>query len=247
MRAPLVVITMAGHGRRFRAAGFDCPKWRIQSAGRSLFDWSIASLASYIAAGSPFVFITRAEEDAGDFVRCAAARAGIATIRVIALNADTDGQATTALLGVQAAGQPDRPVVIFNIDTHVRPGCLALPAPGADGWIPCFRAHEPKWSFVRTGPHGQALEVREKKPISDCATLGLYGFRSSALYEGLYARHFADAAGAERGERYIAPMYNTLIAEGGRIDVPLVPSDAVVPLGTPGDLALAETLSWLDG
>jgi hypothetical protein len=104
-----------------------------------------------------------------------------------------------------------------------------------DGWVPCFPGEGDAWSFAAAGPDGRVTELREKARISPHATVGLYWFRSYALYAELYERHFA-AAGAERGERYVAPMYNTLIAEGGSVFLqPLARAD-VVPLGTPAEV-----------
>jgi hypothetical protein len=35
-----IVITMAGRGSRFTAAGYTMPKYEIMAHGASLFDWS---------------------------------------------------------------------------------------------------------------------------------------------------------------------------------------------------------------
>ena len=80
---------------------------------------------------------------------------------------------------------------------------------------------------------GQAVEVREKERISDFATLGLYWFDSMQRYRDLYQTHFADAHGMEKGERYIAPMYNRLIEQGLQVRISDIPLDEVGMLGTP--------------
>jgi len=231
-----VVITMAGRGQRFRDAGHDGPKHEIVVRGRSLFAWSLDSVRSWTRGGAHVVFLTRAEDDATAFVAAESAALGLASWELVELEATTDGQATTALLAGAAVRDPELPLVIYNIDTHVRPCAMRAQDAGGDGWIPCFPGAGDHWSFVRDDGRGRALEVREKRRISAHATVGLYWFGSYRLYAELYARHFAGGAGAEAGERYVAPMYSTLIAEGGDVRLGVLEGEDVVALGTPAEV-----------
>jgi len=230
-----VVITMAGFGQRFREAGYTEPKYRVVVRGKSLFSWAMSSLADFLGPGTRAIFVCRAEEQAEDFIAAEMAAYAGTEPQVVALCRPTDGQATSALAATSAWHEA-APLAIYNIDTHVRPGVMAPEMAAGDGWIPCFRAPGEHWSFVRTDSRGVALEVREKKRISDFATLGLYWFSSAAIYADAYRRHYS-GGGLEAGERYIAPIYNTLIADGRRVTICDVPADSVVALGTPEDVA----------
>lgn len=238
MRPPHVVITMAGMGSRFRAAGYQVPKYRVLARGRPLFDWSIESLSSFIAAGSAFTFILQRADAAADFVVERARALGVADVRIVEIDGLTDGQATTALLAEPTIADRAAPIVIYNIDTYVDPADLPAAAVRGEGWIPCFAAQGDAWSFVALGADGRAVEVREKRRISPHATVGLYYFSSFDLYARLY-RDLYDAAGEtpEAGERYVAPMYNALIGQGGAVYIHPVPLESVVPLGTPAEVA----------
>lgn len=239
-----VAITMAGRGQRFRDAGYDVPKYEIEVDGRSLFRWSMDSLDSWVRAGARFVFLTHAGFAAEPFIARECAAAGIAPFDVVELAETTDGQATTALLAGPAVGDPEAPFVVYNIDTHVRPGAMRAQDARGDGWIPCFPGAGDAWSFARAGDDGRVVEVREKQRISPHATVGLYWFGSFALYEGLYARHHAtETAGDAAGERYIAPMYNTLIGEGRAVYLHELAADDVVPMGTPAEVERLATAS----
>ena len=44
----------------------------------------------------------------------------------------------------------------------------------ADGVIPTFSNHHPRYSYVSLGADGYATEVAEKKPISNNASCGVY-------------------------------------------------------------------------
>ena len=232
--AGIVAITMAGLGTRFRKAGDEKPKYQVEVLGRPLFDWSLLGLAAFAAAGWRFCFAALKSDQAGGFIRERCGALHIEVERIIELEALTDGQATTALLLIEAV--PDAsPIAIFNIDTFVRPGAIdptQIPA-AASGWIPCFPGPGDSWSFARTNDEGRVVEVREKQRLSPHATLGLYWFASAGLYRRAYASYFAGGQGVEKGERYIAPMYNQVIAEGLAVEILDVALSDVGMLGTP--------------
>lgn len=228
-----VVITMAGVGKRFRDAGYRVPKYMVEVHGRTLFAWSMESLRSFAQAGSPFVFVVRREDAAQQFIASQARLLGLRSAAVVELDAMTDGQATTALA---SQGVIDRasPLLIYNIDTYVDPQYLDATLVRGDGWIPCFPGTGDAWSFVRTERNSNhAIEVREKVRVSPHATVGLYWFSSAALYADAYARYYAVPRHIEKGERYVAPLYNQLIEDGLDVWIHRVPSNAVIGLGTP--------------
>jgi dTDP-glucose pyrophosphorylase len=230
------IITMAGFGRRFLEAGYSVPKYRIVVHGRPLFQWSMLSLRSFIESGVSFVFVTRAEDNAEAFIREMSASLEISVAGVVQLAAPTDGQATTALAAAPMIGQRDRPVFIYNIDTFVHPAALPATSVRGDGWIPCFAAEGDAWSFAAATNDGRVVEVREKKRISPHATVGLYWFASFDLYRDACHRHYGAGANLEKGERYVAPLYNTLIADGRAVYIHDIPVSAVIPLGVPADV-----------
>ena len=229
-----VAITMAGLGSRFREAGYTRPKYEIVVGGRPLFDWSMMALSAFRDAGWAFSFAARGEEEPRPFLTRRCEALGIRMADLVELDAPTDGQATTALFLAERA-EPSLPFAIFNIDTFVRPGAMdpGTIAPGAAGWVPCFPGPGDSWSFAREDKDGRVVELREKTRISPHATLGLYWFRTAALYRELYREFFAGGAGTEKGERYVAPMYNRLIEDGELVTLSVVPLEDVGMLGTP--------------
>lgn len=231
------IITMAGFGRRFYEAGYQLPKYRINVHGRSLFSWSMLSLQSFIASDTSFVFVARAADVAADFICQEAAGLGIAKLSVLELDAPTDGQATTALAAASVIVEQAAPMLIYNIDTFVHPSAIQVNMVQGDGWIPCFPAEGDAWSFAAADANGRVQEVREKKRISPHATIGLYWFSSFDLYADVYQRHYSDLANIEKSERYVAPLYNTLISDGRPVYVSVLPLEAVVPLGVPDDVS----------
>jgi NDP-sugar pyrophosphorylase family protein len=231
-----IIITMAGFGQRFREAGYDLPKYRIEAHGRTLLYWSLLTLKNFFQAGASVLFIARAADQSESFIRDQVPTLGIGNWSLLELSSPTDGQATTALQAMSRI-DPASPMLIYNIDTFVEPQHLPAASVRGDGWVPCFPGVGAGWSFARTvDDSDRIVEIREKQRISPHATVGLYWFRTAALYADLYRRFYADIRRLEAGERYIAPMYNQLIEDGGEVYLHRVPLAAVHPLGTPAEV-----------
>lgn len=237
MIASNIVITMAGRGSRFYDAGYTVPKYEIVAHGRTLFEWSMDSLRNFLSSESRVIFVCLAENQSADFVRSQCLHLGIPDAHIIELPGMTDGQATSAYLS-KHLWKNEAPLLIYNIDTYVNPRVLQPRdiRPGSDGWVPCFRAAGDHWSFVKLGNSGWAVDLAEKRRISDFATIGLYWFARAADYVKAYDTFFADPVNLVRGERYIAPLYRELIAQGAAISIVDLPFDDVHVLGTPAEL-----------
>jgi dTDP-glucose pyrophosphorylase len=229
-----IIITMAGAGSRFRDAGYTLPKYQIEAHGKTLFEWSLLSLRDYLPRTSRVIFIVRAEDRAEAFLREQTQMLSIPHPVIVELNHLTDGQATTALLGMKDC-ENHEPVMIYNIDTYVEPGELRFDQIRGDGYIPCFHAEGEHWSFVRLNPEHDAVEVAEKRRISDNCSIGAYYFASAALYRDAYDRLYGSGWDGVK-EKYIAPMYNRLIEDGRKVTISLVNPQSVHVLGTPEEL-----------
>lgn len=228
-----VVITMGGLGSRFKKAGYSIPKYEIEVNGKTLFDWSILSLKSFWK--ETFFFVVRKEDNAKDFILEHCALMGIKPI-IREIDYLTKGQAATAML-LKDIWNPAEAIFIYNIDTYVEPGYMNPEKICGDGFIPCFNALGDHWSFARLDANGKVVEVREKKRISEHCSIGAYYFSKASLYETIY-RSFYNAKNnnLEKGEEYIAPMYNYMIERGYDIRIQDIPSDKVHVLGTPQEL-----------
>lgn len=233
-----IVITMAGLGTRFKKAGYTVPKYEITARGKSAFGWSMESLYGYYSPDNDYYFIVRKEDNAGGFIRKEwekGANAPISQMHIIELDHMTDGQATTALLAKDYWKKEDE-LLIYNIDTYVERGYMKTEDICGDGFIPCFSAEGDHWSFVKLDENGDATEVREKTRISDNCTIGAYYFKSCALYEEMYEEYYKGDANMEKGEKYVAPLYNYMISKGMKIRICNIPSERVHVLGTPEEM-----------
>jgi len=169
-----------------------------------------------------------------------AALAARGDVRLLPVDGVTEGAACTVLLARREL-DPEAPLLIANCDQIIDFDCAQFVADAhnrnLDGSILCFRdpALDPKWSFAKVDRLGHVVEVAEKKPISDLATVGLYYFRRAA--------DFVDAAldmivknDRSNNEFYVCPVYNYALANGLTVGVQNIPMQAMHGIGTPADL-----------
>ena len=232
----MIVIPMAGLSRRFRDAGYDLPKYRLDLHGRSLFAHAVDSFKAYFAT-EPFLFIARGEPGVAAFIERERATLGVVSARTVMLPKPTLGQADTVRLGLREAEiGGDTPITIFNIDTF-RPG-FRYPTDAwmdvADGYLEVMPGSDPGFSYVLPVPgdtEGRAAATAEKIVISDLASTGLYWFRRARDFMQTMAAD--ETAAAAHGELYVAPLYNALIAQGLDVRYHRVSADEVIFCGTP--------------
>jgi hypothetical protein len=102
-----------------------------------------------------------------------------------------------------------------------------------------MNATDSKWSYVERDSNGEVINVVEKVAVSDEATVGVYGWKSALIAKNAINAMKADGLKVN-GEFYVAPSYNYLLKQGGKIStfcVGDVETD-VHGLGTPEDLDL---------
>jgi len=232
-----IVMPMAGRGKRFADAGYEKPKPLIPIHGRPMTEVVIENLRP--SRPHRFVFlILRDHADAFGFDKHLLTWAPGSEI--VYVEKVTEGAACTVLLARDLIGSDD-PLMIANcdqwVDVVVDDYLAVMDRDRADGLIMTMWADDPKWSFVRFGPEGAVVEVVEKKVVSNEATVGVYNFRRG--------RDFVRASDAMiaadfrvNGEFYVAPVYNSLIAEGQRVVVHNVGKEdaGMYGLGIPADL-----------
>jgi dTDP-glucose pyrophosphorylase len=152
----------------------------------------------------------------------------------------TEGTACTVLFARKYINS-DEPLLVANSDQIVDisvqefvDDCLRRKI---DGSILTFTDHElnPKWSFAKVDGNGYVIEVREKKPISDFATVGIYLFSKG--------NEFVNAAidmivnnDRVNNEFYTGPVYNYCISNGQSIGIYNMEFQQMHGIGIPEDL-----------
>ncbi|WP_428153205.1 glycosyltransferase family 2 protein [Brevundimonas sp.] len=236
--APIVnvVIPAAGEGSRFKAAGFTKPKPFIDVLNKPMIQHVIGNVQP---AGAKIHVLARADHVQENAAEIEALRQSGAEVHLV--DALTEGTACTVLLARKAFDNASPLIVAnsdqyvdFSVDDFVRDAVNR----NLDGSILVFRdtTLNPKWSFAKLGLDGLVVEVAEKSPISDLATIGIYYFRRGSDF----VRSAIDMIvnnDRVNNEFYTCPVYNYMIESGLRIGVFEVPVEGMHGLGTPEDLA----------
>ena len=230
-----IVVPMAGLGSRFVSAGYKIPKPLIPVHGMPMIRLVIGNIRPNIP--HRFIFVCQRAHDAAYGLRRKLAD-WAPGCEVVLLDGTTEGAACSVLAARQLI-YGDAPLMIANsdqyVDTPIDPYLRAMGH--LDGLIMTMRASDPKWSFVSTDYDNLVTEVVEKRAISNNATVGIYNFARGRDFvraaDGMIARN--ERVG---GEFYVAPVYNSLIADGARIGVHDIGDvgSGMHGLGTPADL-----------
>jgi len=227
-----ILIPMAGRGKRFEDTGYSFPKPLIDINGKPMIQIIVENLNFPVE----HVFLCQREHSEKyalkELLELISPRC-----KIVQVNDITEGAACTALLAKEFINN-DEELIIANsdqwIDWNNQHFLSYLRSNDASGGIVTFIATHPKWSFVKINDKNEVLEVAEKRPISNIATVGIYYFKKG--------KYFVEAAEKMIGknirtnnEFYIAPVYNEMIQDGEKILH--YPIAEMRGLGTPEDLS----------
>lgn len=239
----IFVFPMAGESSRFNLAGYDRPKYQLKLGDEEVFDRVIRPFSRF-SLDNHFVFICKDDASIVQFVTQKCDAHSIHDFSIRTVREKTSGQAESVLLGL-VGQEPTEPLLIFNIDTihsYFAPISFSdLQYVDCDGVLEVFEDDGDHWSFARV-ENGLVVETSEKDPISKFASNGLYYFRSVELFRKTYEEYFSNGRGLQAGERYIAPMYNEIIASGGTVKVTIVDKEALIFAGTPDEYEAARIM-----
>lgn len=226
-----ILIPMAGAGSRFEKAGYTFPKPLIDVEGEPM----IQKVVKNINIDAHFIYIVQKlhyeKYNLSSFLNLLTPGCSI-----IIADGITEGAACTTLLATELIDS-DKPLFIANSDQLVdwdsNEFIYSMTASDADGGIVVFNASHPKWSFARVDENDIVIEVAEKNPISDLATVGFYYWKKGSDYVH-FAKQMIDRDLRVNNEFYICPVYNEAIGDGKLIRV--AKSKQMWGLGTPEDL-----------
>lgn len=235
----MIVIPMAGMSSRFFKAGYTQPKYMLEAHGETLFDHSVKSFQAYFST-LPFLFIVRNVYETEAFVKQRAQKLGIKEFYIVVLDQETRGQAETVTLGLELLEQqrPDYQgsITVFNIDTFRPNFNFPEVSHKGDGYLEVFKGSGDNWSFALPEKAGstKVIKTAEKNPISDLCSTGLYHFNRKQAYLDAYQAYVAKPQQEwEKGELYIAPLYNLLIEQGLEVHYHLIERSEVIFCGVP--------------
>ena len=227
-----LVLPMAGNGQRFFDEGYDLPKPLIAIKGKPMFKHVIDN----IGLTEDIICVVR-RDHVEDFNIDDHIRVYYPNANVHIIEHESEGAACTVLEAV--APLTDQQFLVANCDQLMEWSPKSF-YDTAQRWkggsILSFEPDHkiPKHSYVRVGDvghgPGQMIELKEKRIISNIATVGVYYFGS--VHKFLIAvDDMMEANDRTNGEFYLAPVYNYLKDPVGTFKV-----DQMIGMGTPEEL-----------
>ncbi|MGK3111575.1 glycosyltransferase family 2 protein [Candidatus Pantoea formicae] len=229
----MFIITMAGLSSRFFKAGYDIPKYQLPLHGQSVFYQAVNSFNNYFKTDK-FVFVARDVYSTIDFINAECAKLDIENFEIIVLADETRGQAETAVIALKQLEITEEEVFVFNIDTVRHNYIKPLFLNDADGYLEVFEDSGEHWSFIEPDNEGNVLRTTEKVKISDLCSDGLYYFKHSKYLINAFDTVVKNGE-TTKGEYYIAPLYNLLIADSKTIKYEIISEQQIDFCGTPDE------------
>lgn len=240
------LVTLAGAGARFAREGYARPKPLISVSGRPM----VAQAVTDLPLAERYVFVMRGDmpdwKDVAEALRTAWPASTVVTLDNI-----TDGQARTALLGLQAIdAMHDKLLTIAACDSGAVYSSRSLQAllddQGVDvivwvtrGYVNAMR-HPEMYGWVRC-EGDRVVGVSVKKPLSDPARdpiiTGTFTFRRARDFVRA-AEHMIARNAHVNGEFYIDTCINDAVDLG--LNCRVVEIDSYLCWGTPNDLKTFE-------
>jgi dTDP-glucose pyrophosphorylase len=156
--------------------------------------------------------------------------------KIVETDGVTEGAACTALLAKEFIYN-DSPLFFANSDQFVEwdstEFMYKMNESDADGGIVTFESTHPKWSFAKIDENGNVMEVAEKKPISNIATVGYYYWKHGSDFVK-YAEQMIEKNIRVNNEFYVCPVFNQAVGDNKKIKTFNV--QGMWGLGTPEDL-----------
>jgi dTDP-glucose pyrophosphorylase len=225
-----VLIPMAGVGSRFKEKGYTFPKPLIEVHQKPM----IQVVLENINIEANYIFLVL-KEHYEKYNLKAFLKSIKPNCKIVIVDKITEGAACTALLAKKYIDNNSMLLIANSdqyIDWNVSETMYSLMKPNIDGGILCFNSNHPKWSYALE-KNNQIIEVAEKNPISNFATVGIYYWRKGGDFVK-YANQMIKKNIRTNNEFYICPVYNEAIKNNKRIEKRMI--DKMYGLGTPEDL-----------
>jgi NDP-sugar pyrophosphorylase family protein len=235
-----VIITLAGHSRRFKEDGFTVPKFLIPIDGRPMIE-HVISMFDYT---DTFHFVLN-EEQIDDNPHLPEMLKTLSASTTVTVIEPHDIGPTYSALQVTGISN-DEEVIISYCDFFVNWNYQLFKRTihGYDGAIPSFKGFHPAsfgntyYAYMRLNGNAELLELREKESFTterynEHASVGIYYFASWEIFEN-YSKLVLDTYKSALQEAYTSLHYNHMVGDG--LNVKIFQVKNFICWGTPADL-----------
>ena len=232
---------MAGHSRRFEAAGYNTLKPFILIDGKPM----IQRVCQMFHPTDEFVFICNREHLEKNGYR-EILESVVANYQIIAIEPHELGPTYSVLQAESAVSNPEEPIIIsycdFTMQWDYRQ--FLMKAAQYEGAMPVFRGFHPAsfgdtyYAYLAADSNLEMKQLREKQSFTDnrseeFASTGVYYLDSWQTFYR-YATEIMAKKETVGSEYYCSLLYNPLVRDGKR--VALFEVEKFICWGTPDDL-----------
>ena len=226
-----ILIPLAGKGSRFQKQGYLFPKPLIEVNDKPM----IQKVIENISIDANYFFIVL-KEHVDKYNLNYVLKNLEPNCKIIVCDNITEGAACTSLLARKYIDN-NNPLLIANSDQIIKWDSSQVMYSFAnseiDGGILTFESSHPKWSYAKVDKNNYVIEVAEKKPISNLATVGIYYWKKGSDYVK-YADQMIKKNIRVNNEFYVCPVFNEAIVDSKKIITKNV--EEMWGIGTPEDL-----------
>lgn len=228
------LLTGVSFNDPFLEKGFDLPKNLQLNKGELNILSAIASYASNLRRTQVILSAVECEKFNTDKI----INERYPEISVIKLKSPTKGALVTSIMGLDNFDL-SQPLVIAPTDSCYLPNISQdlenLSKLEVEGGVLLVKDRDPRWSYVLFDKAMEVKEIREKKIISEFATIGIFYFKSAhTLLEA--ARWCLVNNISLNDEFFVSHSINYLIANGKKIGSGLLKRENYYPIKSPLDI-----------
>ena len=225
-----LLVPMAGKGQRMIDGGYSFPKPMILAGDRHVLEYGLDSI-DYSECN--LIFVVRRDHVSNFSIHKFLKLRYGEDIEIIVAEGDTSGSVATCLLAKQFINN-NTPLIVFCPDIHFSPKFVPTDEMFEyEGYILTFQANSSNYSYCCIDGDGFVSSTAEKMVISNNASVGVYCFKNGRSFVNL-AEQAISSSLKSNNEYYVCPLYNLLIAAGGRVKTHEVPIMYI--MGTPAEM-----------
>lgn len=227
-----ILMGLCGRGQRFKDRGYRYPKYLNVYKGAPMIYHAVET----IGLSGKLHFVVR-QDHLREYRFLEKLLLSLGD-EIIICEKETGGAAESLLLAKPYIANMEIPLLSVNCDQYMSWAPWQFEEQmrlnPEVSYIVTYKETSPKCSYVKE-QHGFVTEVREKKVISNDATIGYYHWAHTRdFFED--AQRMLDEDHRENGEYYVAPIYNYTIARGLMVKKFQIAQEEFWPVGTPEDL-----------
>ena len=212
------ILVLAAGQVEYETEDSGYPICLVETDGMSLLEKIVNNTSNFEESKHAFAIL---EKDAEQFHLDKVVDLIVPGASVIRMPESTQGSACTALLAASQLDEDDDLLIVSAnelVDIDLSQVVDGFRQRKLDGGTLVFRSVHPRYSFVRLDDAGMVTESAQQNPISNNATVGVFWFANTGRFVEA-AKNLIRKDASVAGKFFVAPAFNELILDQGKVGV----------------------------